>query len=743
MKNVNLKVSYRIDEQTTYYFGNKNGFKESIFIQFSGIRESKDRNVKIQKYTKADLKSYYETYIYKDFKLDDTKKFVIDTIRELIFIPLSNKDGNIIDYGVTELKHYDKIKDHTFNRKVDKGKKYVCRGKDSKRLHEIIFGRKAKIGGWEKIENFVETDQTKSANWIKSIGAPLPHIGRKWDFCRDEQNNVYVKIPGHVIDHRNSDEMDNRLINLREIPFSTNAANKKKRNGMTSDYFGVFSHGNKWVGAVVFNGVRYRKNFDEEIDAAIFHDMYALALHQHVICNNGFLSEEQIEDILKRKEEAIPEKYIINKRAERDLPKNISKVGNKYQVKMEYDNKYYSKTLNTLEEAINELPNLIAYVQELKNKDAKEKLDSKRHNLKENFGYLESHDINGKVNGVAKINKILWEKFAKVSWHLNSNKRLRGLIDGREEEVHVHSFREYNEDYHRTVHGTIDHEIHDTILENGVYFSDCTIENLRCATYSQQTQNRNLKSMFPYCGITMASGTFAAVLCWRGENPKRGKRRNYIEDAARDYNEFALEKWKGAKINVVPNTQTTVADLYHKSKLTLEKIDNFYTILEIKTVFYVNEDWAAECNMAIYKIKKSSLEKYKEIFKKLFLQQELIINEDEDEEEIDDESENEVEEENDDEVEEENDDESENEVEEENDDESYKYIAPTPRVKEIEEVRTDTRIITIIPFGYSRGYDKSKININEDEAKIIRFIYDEMNKGYTRQQVADKLNKMG
>jgi hypothetical protein len=744
-----MKILYRIDEKTEYYFGNKNGLNNSIYIKMNGIREPENGhkgNQRIDSYTRENMIKYYSVD-RGEFKLDETKKFIIDTKRELIFIPLSNKDGNIVDYGITCLKYYDKIKDYSFYR-FRKGKRKYVNCSNGKRMHEIIFGRKAKQGGWEKVENYVETEETKSAVWLTSIGVPLPHIGKKWNFCRDEQGNVYIKYPGYVIDHRNSDGLDNRSVNLREIPFSTNTANKSKVKGRRmSDYFGVTWSQGKWVGNVKNNGVWYYKRFDNEIEAAIFRDMYALVVFKEIICNNGMLTEEQTEDILKRGEAAIPKNYKATQKKKRDLPKYIIKDKELFRVSKHYNGKQYFKSFKTLDEAKAAVPLLLNEIQKLKDENEKIKIESKRHNTNEKYGFLESRDINGNINAIVKLNKSVWEKFAKFTWSMSNNKRLKRNIDGFDEEIHVHVFRLFFEEYHRTVHGTIDHTKQDEIID-GIYYSDCTIENLRCATFSQQTQNRENMSVLPYKGVTLSNGKFFANFSWKGVR-KFGKRRKYIEDAAKDYNDFALEKWDGAKLNIISDKKTTVEDLFHKSVLTLDKIQKFSKAIEIISTLYVNEDWAVECNISNFKnINNNNWKKYHEIIIKLFLKEEINfcvavddIEEGEETNEIkeDEEIEDQLEDEDEDECEKIDFEYEDDEVLELNVEENFKYIEPVRRIETPIDPETDASKIGNWVYGYEKGFDRSKVLIKEDEAEIIRLIFKEKDAKTTVPKILQKI----
>jgi hypothetical protein len=86
------------------------------------------------------------------------------------------------------------------------------------------------------------------------------------------------KDPLEFIDHINSNPLDNRRINLRYSDAKKNAQNKSKKEGATSNYFGVSydSFSNKWIWEVTKDGDRQKKyEIDEEL-AAILRDLYIL-----------------------------------------------------------------------------------------------------------------------------------------------------------------------------------------------------------------------------------------------------------------------------------------------------------------------------------------------------------------------------------------------------------------------------------------------------------------------------------
>ena len=771
-----LKVleTVSLDEHTIAAFGEKNRCKDSIFVYMNGIREYRKGNTKKENtkkkgkltiYRREDLLKYYSED-RGELKLDETKEFIIYEKRELIFIPLCNIDHNIVAYSIVSLSDYDKIKGKSFYRKVGRrkgSKTYVRMCGSNTNLHEIIFGRPAKKGGWEKIENYVETEESLKAVWIKSVGVPPPYLGKNWNFCRDENNTVYIKMPGCALDHRNLDTLDNRRINLREAIFSLNAANKKKKEGCVSKFFGVSRIKNKWRGSLKFNGTGYSRTFDSEKDAATFRDMYCLVFYKDIICNNGMLNEEQIQDILQKGESAIPENFRICTKKDRELPKYIIFHKGLYRVGKQFMNKFYHMNFNTLEEAIAALPELHATIKRAKDEYRTfiEKRNAHLFFESEGYGILEARDKFGEVQAKAIVNVETWKKFIHINWTLSGSNRLLGFVNGVKNEVHVHVYREHHPDYHKSTHGTVDHI--DGDKDN---VSDCRIENLRPASDSQQNQNKECWGTLPYKGVAISGEKFYAIFGWQGKQT-RGERRIYIEDAARDYNAMALEKWEDAYQNIVPDTKTTAEFFYHKSKLTVEKIENLITT-EVISILFINSEWAELCNLTIaeiFDINRKSLDKYKKLIMEWFLDEQREEreereedNEDEDNEDEDEDNEdedNEDEDEDNEDEDEDNEDEdnkneyeangeedNESECEENEDDEGNKKVRKKKRQYIPMEIipEDDASDVQNLCYGYTKRFDRSKIVIDEVEARIIRLIFSELDKGLKKEAISKILN---
>jgi hypothetical protein len=103
--------------------------------------------------------------------------------------------------------------------------------------------------------------------------------------CLDRGRVVYmhrmVMRPrkGYVVDHIDSNGLNNRRCNLRVCMRRQNQANRRPRGG-SSRFVGVYRHKDKWVAEIRYHGKYYYCGlFDDEVEAAKARDRKAYELH--------------------------------------------------------------------------------------------------------------------------------------------------------------------------------------------------------------------------------------------------------------------------------------------------------------------------------------------------------------------------------------------------------------------------------------------------------------------------------
>jgi len=106
--------------------------------------------------------------------------------------------------------------------------------------------------------------------------------------------------PGLLVDHRNTDSLDNRRSNLRLATPSQNSCNSRRDKSNTySRYRGVsFSkRKGKWFATIRVNGKKiWLGYFDDELDAALAYDRAAIKYHREFAKLN-FSRDEYTNDI--------------------------------------------------------------------------------------------------------------------------------------------------------------------------------------------------------------------------------------------------------------------------------------------------------------------------------------------------------------------------------------------------------------------------------------------------------------
>lgn len=151
-------------------------------------------------------------------------------------------------------------------------------------MHVFSFelkNKKAEITGKtlvsEDVYDFI-TDNKYSV-YMGSGYAQIKYNKERWSL---HQYIYYIflgnpKIDGMVIDHINSDKLDNRTENLRQISHSNNNKNKLKSPNATSKYYGVTCENNMYRCRI--KGNKNSFNYKNELHAAYHYDLLIAELN--------------------------------------------------------------------------------------------------------------------------------------------------------------------------------------------------------------------------------------------------------------------------------------------------------------------------------------------------------------------------------------------------------------------------------------------------------------------------------
>jgi len=97
----------------------------------------------------------------------------------------------------------------------------------------------------------------------------------------------HEKIKNYVIDHINSNKLDNRIENLRQVTILENAQNKSKKANASSNYIGVsLTKENTWKCQVIDRGIKHQYFYKTASHAAYHRDLLVCELGLSSKLNN-------------------------------------------------------------------------------------------------------------------------------------------------------------------------------------------------------------------------------------------------------------------------------------------------------------------------------------------------------------------------------------------------------------------------------------------------------------------------
>lgn len=469
---------------------------------------------------------------------------IVDSVNSIIFIPLRDKSDTIIDYAKADLEDYDKLKNIRFHKHIGRRGNVYAEGEvngKSVKMHTLIYGK-------------------------------APH--------------------GFLIDHKDSDGLDNRKAKLRYATKSQNAQNRIKEQGKySSDYSGVSVQDDFYRAIIQYQGKTISiGSYQSEIEAAKAYDIYAIHYYGKDAKTNKILTEMEIDYILKN---GIPVEY---QKIVRDLPKNITYKNGKYICSVQRNKKRISKGgINTLEEAIKIKEEMIERLEnEMKEQNPINTVITKNN---EGNSIISLKNSDGNIVAETIVDENLWLELSQYSWYLNSDGYVMGYPDIGHISLHTYLHKRYIGDI--PDHLTVDHKDQNPLNNK--------LENLRLKSRSFQVHNQKKRenTTCHYRGVSISYNKFSVLF----DNIRYSF--IYAEDAARKYNELAKEKFgEDACQNIVPDTKTTVTD-YAPKNITVEYIKNIVTIENFKMLVRCKGWGGLNGHFKLSKIKLRDLEEHK------------------------------------------------------------------------------------------------------------------------------------
>lgn len=282
---------------------------------------------------------------------------------------------------------------------------------------------------------------------------------------------------GNVIDHINSNRLDNRQSNLREVTYSQNSQNRKKQQDTyTSNYSGVFwdKKWQKWIASCTKDGKYHRKSFIDEEDAAKFYDQVAICCFGIGAKTNNKLTKEEIEKALITPP---PEPQLVRKRKHPELMKGVSynEETKKYSVSVYHAGKQHWGGNHETEELANERVETL--LTSLQMDDVKVEEIIPRND--EGFVYILA--ASKKLGPTrALVDESYFHEINNHAWYITDSGYVAARIEDKMWRLHRWIWTKEKGDI--PTDKVIDHVNH--------VRTDCRMENLRLLTHSENAHNR-------------------------------------------------------------------------------------------------------------------------------------------------------------------------------------------------------------------------------------------------------------
>jgi hypothetical protein len=276
----------------------------------------------------------------------------------------------------------------------------------------------------------------------------------------------------YMIDHIDNNKLNNRRENLRFVTSSENNQNRSKKLNTTSKYIGIYFTKNKWRAQCATNCTRkYLGAFENEIDAAKRYDTYVYLKFGSDAKTNNLIKYDEIKITL--------DDFEITKK-ERDLPPNIYKVNDSYNVRIIYKIKVFEKIVKSLDEAKEILEIFKNQIVKLKAQEEQERLSKEIERNEDGLAIIKVSNYN------VIVDDDKYHEFLKYTWIKDNNNYF------------ITEFKKVKYSMHRFVIKAEKGDIVDHIDRNKF---DNRLQNLRIVTSSINNHNKAGRGSSNFRGV--------------------------------------------------------------------------------------------------------------------------------------------------------------------------------------------------------------------------------------------------
>ena len=404
-----------------------------------------------------------------------------------------------------------------------------------------LYNKKKEIADYALVSQ-EDYENVSKYNWsllyqkIESTGSERKYAHGHVDGQRMRMHHYILGKPENrkmVVDHKNSNGLDNRRENIHYVTSEANGQNKQvDKTDKTSKYTGVSKIKDKWTAKY---GGLHLGNYETEEDAAKVYDKFVLVKLGPTAKTNGLVPYDDVKD--KKLDDVMP-----NKDRMYDLPKNMTyhKKRDEYMIKLIYKGSAFRAKNKSLEGAKKDLEEIMKKVNKLKLDDEEAHNNTQIERNSDNIAVITCRNKKKEVAGYVLVDDDKWHELKKSSWYIDDGGYAAARINKKL--YRMHEYLMPNEDEKKF----IDHI-------NGVRV-DNRISNLRIVCISSNNQNRKKsdKATSTYNGVSLVHGRWEAG-CRKNDIRYRMTFETEIE-AAICYNIFAKALYGSfAKLNNIDN----------------------------------------------------------------------------------------------------------------------------------------------------------------------------------------------